>query len=87
MSVSALRSKVIEEVQRVPEEKLGEIYEFIHFFRLGVETVKNTPEDIMQFAGCWQDMTDEDFEDFLADITERRYQAFSGRTPRETVIS
>ena len=50
MSTSTLRSKVIEEINRVPEEKLGEVYEFIHFFRLGVETMKKTPEDIMQFA-------------------------------------
>lgn len=87
MSTSTLRSKVIEEINRVPEEKLGEVYEFIHFFRLGVETMKKTPEDIMQFAGCWQDMPEEEFEEFLTDLAERRHHAFSGRTPRETIIS
>ena len=87
MSASVLRRKVLEEINQMPEEKLGEVYEFIHFFRLGVETLKNSPEEIMQFAGCWQDMPDEEFEEFLAEIAERRHHAFSGRTARETIIS
>jgi hypothetical protein len=87
MSASKLRIKVIEEIQRVPEHKLIELYDVIHFFRVGVETATATPKDIMQFAGCWQDMPEEEFEDFLDEITDRRQQAFTGRTQRETLIS
>jgi hypothetical protein len=79
-------SQLIEEIRLVPQEKLPQLYDFIHFFRLGLETVQNDPEQIMRFAGCWQDMADEEFEDFSQEIVARRRQAFSGRTSRETII-
>jgi len=41
-------------------------------------------EEIMRFAGCWEDMPDEDFENFLKDITERRKKASSGRRKSES---
>ena len=66
MSASVLRRKVLEEINRVPEEKLGEVYEVIHFFRLGVETLKNSPEDIMQFAA----------QQLTTDISYIRYPTF-----------
>ncbi|WP_446008281.1 hypothetical protein [Candidatus Electrothrix sp.] len=77
---------VIEEIRLVPKNRLRDVYNFIHFFRLGLEKVQDESEDIMQFAGCWQDMTDEEFEDFSQEITDRRRQAFSGRVPHENII-
>lgn len=77
-------SEVMEEIKLVPKDRLPAVYDFIHFFRLGLETVRDDTEEIMRFAGCWQDMTDEEFRDFSEDIAERRRQAFSGRTDRET---
>ena len=79
-------SEVMEEIRLVPKDRLPELFDFIHFFRLGLETVKDDTEEIMGFAGCWQDMTHEEFRDFSEEIAERRRQAFSGRADRETVI-
>lgn len=31
-----LIEKIIEELQEIPEDKLTQIYEFIHYFRLGL---------------------------------------------------
>lgn len=87
MSTSKLQLKIIEEIKLLPDEKLQELYDVIHFFRVGVETVKHNPDDIMQFAGCWEDMSDEEFETFSADIAKRRSNAFSRRIQRETLIS
>ncbi len=84
MNFVTLQDKVIAEIQRVPEDKLTELYEVIHFFRLGVETVNSGSEEIMQFAGCWQDMSDEEFGAFLDEIAERRQRAFSRRRMRDT---
>jgi len=78
-------SEVMEEIRLVPKDRLPTVYDFIHFFRLGLETVRDDTKDIMRFAGCWQDMTDEEFEDFSQEIAERRRQAFSGRADRETI--
>jgi hypothetical protein len=63
---------VIEEIRLVPKNRLRDIYNFIHFFRIGLEKSQEPTEDMMQFAGCWQDMTDEEFEHFSQEITERR---------------
>lgn len=87
MSVAELRIKVIEEIQRIPREKLGELYDVIHFFRVGIEQTKTLPHNILQFAGCWEDMTDDEFDSFLIEIAERRSKAFSRRNQRETLIS
>jgi hypothetical protein len=38
----------------------------------------------MQFAGCWSDMSDEAYIEWLDDIDLRRQQAFSQRQNRET---
>jgi len=37
MESSDIRTEIIKEVNLVPEEKLIELYNFIHYFRLGVE--------------------------------------------------
>lgn len=87
MQASVLRGKVIEEIGQIPERKLPEVYTLLHFFRLGIETINRQPQDIMRFAGCWQDMPDHEFQEFLHEIQERRQHAFSGRIARETFIS
>ena len=40
----------------------------------------------MQFAGCWEDMQDEEFENFAEDIAERRKIAFSRRRESEIFV-
>lgn len=32
-----LIQKIVQELQYIPEDKLAEIYDFIHYFRLGLE--------------------------------------------------
>jgi hypothetical protein len=88
MTASELRTKVIHEIEAVPDEQLIPLYMFIHYFRLGLEKEqKAQEEDMMQFAGCWKDMADEDFQEFLAEIEHRRHHAFSERDNRETLIN
>jgi hypothetical protein len=87
MTATALRVKVIEEIQQMPEEKLGELYDVLHFFRIGLQhtPASSSEQAVMAFAGCWSDMTDEEFDALLNDMTVRRTQAFSGRPSRETL--
>lgn len=85
MNISDIQTRVIDEVRLIPQEKLSELYAFIHFYRLGLETAQNNTEEIMHFAGCWQDMQDEEFDNFSEDIAERRKTAFSRRREFETL--
>ena len=70
MESSDIRTKIIKEINLIPEEKLTQLYNFIHYFRLGVEnkieTVISRTEDddkrrdkIMQYAGSWNNMSNE----------------------------
>ncbi|MCQ8104324.1 DUF2281 domain-containing protein [Methylomonas sp. SURF-2] len=44
-----LQEKLIEEIKQIPNEKLAEIYDLIHYFRLGLvhekptETIRQRP--------------------------------------------
>jgi len=84
MNGSEIQMRVIDEIRLIPQEKLPELYDFIHFYRLGLETAQDNTEEIMQFAGCWEDMPEEEFENFSEKISERRKRAFSERRECET---
>ena len=83
MNTATLRLKLIEELQYIPEDKLPALYDIIRFFRTKIESVKPASHNnIMSFAGCWDNMPDDMFDSLLNDIKERRKNAFSGRSYR-----
>ena len=79
MELSVKRTWILEEIQRIPEERLAEVYAILHYFRVGLEASQNKGRSVMQFAGCWQDMPEETFASFLEEVTVRRQVAFSRR--------
>jgi hypothetical protein len=84
---SDLQEKVVDEIRRIPIDRLPQLYDIIHFFRLSLEIDRqDKKKDVMRFAGCWEDMTEKDFNDLSNDITERRRKAFSGRMDHESII-
>ena len=88
MNPAILRRKFIEQIQHLPDEKLNELYEIIQFFRIDTERAEPSSKDnVMRFAGCWDDMSDSEFNIWLNEISERRSTAFSRRIHRETLIS
>jgi len=80
MTQSITRDKVMEEIQLIPEHKLEEVYDFVHYFRIGLrEAVRGNSEEIMKFAGSWNELPEEEFQEFAREISARRVQAFSRR--------
>jgi hypothetical protein len=80
MTSVLIKSKVLQEIDLIPEDSLTDLYNFIHYFRLGLERSQVTrSQPIMAFAGCWKDMPEDVFADLMAEIQERRRQAFRGR--------
>ena len=84
MNSSEAKDKILKEIELIPDARLAEIYDFIHFFRLGLETTRDSGTSLMRFAGSWQDMPDDVFDEFSREIAARRERAFSGRRSRET---
>ncbi len=79
MGISIGRERVIEEIQLIPEEKLTELFDFLHHFRIGLQKSKGNSAGIMKFAGCWREMPEELFQEFTEEIVQRRKNAFTGR--------
>lgn len=72
MNATVLQRKVMDEIQAIPVERLLELYDVIHFFRIGVERTTPMMPDVMRFAGCWSDLSDDEFDDLLTDMAARR---------------
>ena len=79
MDDSAARERVIDEVNLVPQEELQALYEVVHGFRVAAAPDREGRQGLMRFAGCWADMPDGEFQDFLAEIADRRAHALSSR--------
>ena len=85
MTALMIKDKVIQEINLIPEDKLADVYNFIHYFRLGLETsAHHANKQTLAFAGCWREMPDETFSAFMSEITERRHQAFTRRRSGES---
>lgn len=83
MSVPAERTRILREIELIPEDRLSELYDFLHYYRLGLEVAKEPAGSVMHFAGSWRGMPDEAFAAFAQDVAERRRRAFSRRRSRE----
>jgi hypothetical protein len=84
MDLINIRTKVITEINLIPEDKLEELYNIIHYFRLDGEISTTSIQQTMKFAGCWNDMSDEMFGNFSEEINIRRQQAFFDKRSDET---
>jgi len=74
--MQTLQIQLIEEIEQIPEEKLPEIYDLIHYFRLGLiqeKSKKQTTKKIPAFGfakGTFKMAADfdeplEDFKDYM----------------------
>ncbi|MHB8545027.1 MAG: hypothetical protein ACYC9S_13655 [Leptospirales bacterium] len=80
MTNEILRNRILEEIQRIPERKLEEVYDLLHYFRIGLASSEPIPvSSVLPFAGAWSDMDDSTFKEFEEEIQGRRRQAFVSR--------
>ena len=81
------KNKIIEEISLIPDDKLTELYNLIHNFRIDLKQSGNNMNEIMEFAGCWENMSEETFTDFCEDIEHRRQTSSSRRFTDETLFT
>ena len=82
-----IREKVIEELRMIPDEQMGNIYEFLRHIRTEPQNSITNVDKIMGFAGCWTDMPENAFTEFIQEMRDRRTQAFAGRRKNETGVN
>jgi hypothetical protein len=80
------RKRIFEEINLIPGDKLAEVYTFLHRFRTGLEKTRKVTSTVMQYAGCWHDMSDEEYAELMREITARRQVAFSKRRVDATCV-
>jgi hypothetical protein len=83
VSQSAEKNKVLKEISLIPEDKLPAVYQWLHYFRLGLEASRGRTRSVMSYAGCWQDLPEQVFDTFMEDLALRRRQAFTRRRAGE----
>jgi len=43
MAHSCLQDRLAEEIRKIPEARLAEVFDFVHYFRLGLEAAGQAP--------------------------------------------
>lgn len=56
---------IIKEIKDVPENRLEEIYQFIHAMNLKGKHSDSVQKRILSFGGAFSDMSSKDYDDFL----------------------
>jgi hypothetical protein len=76
--------QIIQEIALIPEDKLTELYNLIHGFRVQLTQVETSESQTMQFAGIWEDLPE---DDFLIEIETRRHTSNTRRFSDESLFT
>jgi hypothetical protein len=80
--MASIKEKIIREVEKIPEEKIDELYNVVHLFRVGIESKKKAAKDrrieAVKFFGIWKDMSPEE-NAVLDEILARRKRTYRER--------
>ena len=80
MTTTTLREKMIEEIAKIPESKLSELYDVIHIFRIGLDSIAHIQpseevQDILNATdgiyGLWKDR-EFDVDGYIRDLRKDR---------------
>lgn len=80
--MASFKEKIMKEVEKIPKNKIAQLYDVIHLFRVEVERPQKTPKDkgieAIKFFGIWKDMSAEE-DAVLAEIEARRKRTYRTR--------
>lgn len=80
--MAGIKERIIKEVDRLPDDKISEVYDFIHLFRVGIESqrkaIKDRHQAALKFFGIWKNMSSKE-NAALDEIKSRRQRTFRAR--------
>ncbi|MBI1811469.1 MAG: hypothetical protein HY035_02450 [Nitrospirae bacterium] len=80
--MAGIKERIIKEVEKLPEDKIAEVYDFIHLFRIGIESqkkaVKDKRQEALKLFGIWKNMSSRESA-VLDEIHSRRQRTFRER--------
>jgi hypothetical protein len=80
--MASIKNKIIKEVEKIPKNKIAELYDVVHLFRIKVESPQKAPKDrrseVVKFSGIWKDMSPEESA-VLDELQARRKKTYRER--------
>jgi hypothetical protein len=67
---------IFKEIEKVPVNRLNDLYSFIHSLKCNTKTTKENRNKILSFSGSFNDMTQKDYDDFIKESTKTRNELF-----------
>lgn len=67
---------ILKELRNVPVDRLEDLYSIIHSLRANTKKSDNTGSKILSFAGAFDDMAENDFNDFINQTKQTRNNLF-----------
>jgi hypothetical protein len=67
---------ILKELKNVPVDRLADLYSIIHSLRANTKKTVKTSKKILAFAGSFNDMSENDYNDFLKQIRHTRNDLF-----------
>ncbi len=80
--MGSIKEKIKMEVEKIPEDRIAELYNIIHSFRISIAgkrgETKGSHDTALEFFGIWKDMSPEEMR-VLEEIQSRRKRTFRER--------
>lgn len=67
---------ILEELNDVPVNRLRELHTYINSLKVNTEKLEKTRKDILSFAGIFNDMSQNDYNDFVKETKKTRSELF-----------
>ncbi|MDQ6844408.1 MAG: hypothetical protein M3Z92_08670 [Bacteroidota bacterium] len=67
---------ILEELNDVPVDKLRELHAYINSLKANTEKSEDKRKEILSFAGIFNDMSQNDYDDFLKETKKTRGELF-----------
>jgi hypothetical protein len=74
---------IYETIKMLPPEARQTVADFVEFiaqkYLRKQSKISHSKNEILSFAGAWKDMNENDFQNFINDVYERREKSFKRR--------
>jgi hypothetical protein len=67
---------ILKEIEKVPDDRLDDLFALIHSFQKQNETSENRSKQILSYSGAFKGMSKNEYEDFQRQIKETRNTLF-----------
>ena len=69
-------NSILKELKNIPEERLEELYQYIHSLNPRKKGSDQLRKKILSFAGSFSDMSKKEYKDFLQQTKKTRTKLF-----------